>query len=77
MTTTDKTQTELVRAAAIAKMAYWDALCALERSYPTELTDKQNDAMCNGIEMLAAAVKGESSIDDQSAQIVLDAISNA
>lgn len=76
-TTLAKTQIELARAAAIAKMAYWDALCALERSYATELTDKQNDAMCDAVEMLAASAKNESAIDDQSAQAVLDAIAKA
>lgn len=70
-----KTQIELVRSAAIAKMAHWDALCALERSYATELTDKQNDAMCDAVEMLAAAADGV--ITNEDAQQVLDAITKA
>ncbi|WP_052223891.1 hypothetical protein [Comamonas testosteroni] len=72
-----KTQTELVRAAVLAKIAHWDALCALERSYATELTDKQNDAMCDAVEMLAASAKDESAVNDQAAQAVLDAITAA
>lgn len=71
------TQSDRVRAAVIAKMAYWDALCALERSYPTELTDKQNDAMCNAVEMLAASATTSEPITDENAQEVLNTIASA
>lgn len=70
-----KTRHDLVRAAVAAKQAHWDALIALERSYPQELTDNQNDVMCERIDLLAAAATG--SISDESVQEVLNAIASA
>lgn len=69
------TQADLVRAAARAKQAHWDALIALERSYPQELTDKQNEVMCERIDLLASSATG--SISDESIQEVLSAIASA
>lgn len=69
------TQLELVRAAVQAKMAHWDALCALERSFANELSDRQNDAMCEHIDLLAASANG--AISNESAQEVLNAIASA
>ena len=72
-----ESQHDLVRAAAKAKQAYWNALVALERSHTKELSDEQNDAMCNAIDSLAASAPSTEQITDESAQAVLDAIASA
>ena len=54
-TTITTTQADMLRAAVRAKIAYWDALRAIEIELGDNLSKSQDEALCTAVEYLAAA----------------------
>jgi len=86
MTTTPitPTQADLLRAAVQAKIAYWDALRALENmmleignELGGELSDRQETTLTDAVGDLAAAVFTADAITDENAQEVFDRVRRA
>ena len=76
-TVTTKNEYNLVRAAVQAKIAYWDALRALEIALGDNLSDRQERKMTDMLDALATFVPDAAAIEDANAQEVLDEISQA
>lgn len=86
MTTTPITpaQADMLRAAVQAKIAYWDALRALENmmleigdELGGELSDRQETALTDAVSDLAAVVDTATAITHENAQEVFDAVRRA
>ena len=71
------TQTNMLRAAVRAKIAYWDALRALEIELGDNLSNAQDEALCTAVEDLAAAAGDTALLDDEDAQEVFDRVRRA
>ena len=76
-TVTTKDEYNLVRAAVQAKIAYWDALRALEIALGDNLSDRQESKMTDLLDALATSVPCAAAIEDENAQEVLNEISQA
>lgn len=80
-TTITTTQADMLRAAVRAKIAYWDALRALElemleigNDLGGELSDRQEAALTQTVDDLAAAVFTADAITHENAQEVFDRV---
>lgn len=79
MTTTTITtaQADLLRTAVQAKIAYWDALRAIEIELGDNLSSAQDNALYNNVDGLATSVETAADISHENAQEVFDAIRRA
>lgn len=83
-TTITTTQADMLRAAVRAKIAYWDALRAFElemleigNDLGGELSDRQEAALTQSVDDLAAAVFTADAITHENAQEVFDRVRSA
>lgn len=67
-------QADMLRTAVLAKIAYWDALLAVEIELGVDLTDAQDCVLCAAIEDLAVAAPSAEAITIEDAQTVFDAV---
>lgn len=70
VTVSQEEKKALLHAATIAKMAYWDAMDALERIYVPDggdIEDKQNDDLVAHVETLAANYPGSVAVQNPAA----------
>ncbi len=70
-------QADMLRTAVQVKIAYWDALRALEIELGDNLSKSQDEALCNAVEDLAAAAGDTALIDNEDAQEVFDRVRRA
>ena len=76
-TTITTAQADMLRAAVQAKIAYWDALRALEIELGDNLSRSQDEALCTAVENLAAAAGDTALLDNEDAQEVFDRVRRA
>lgn len=76
-TTITTAQADMLRTAVQAKIAYWDALRAIEIELGDNLTSTQDETLCNSVASLAASVDEAALIDDENAQEVFDRVRHA
>lgn len=68
-------QADLLRTAVQAKIAYWDALSALELEMANgELSSRKESELAYAVGSLAAVVDTADTITDENAQEVFDAV---
>lgn len=73
-TTITTAQADMLRTAVQAKIAYWDALRALEIELGGDLTDAQECLLSTAIGDLAVAAPSGEAISKENAQEVFDAV---
>lgn len=76
-TTITTAQADMLRTAVQAKIAYWDALRAIEIELGDNLSKSQDEALCTAVENLAAAAGDTALIDNEDAQEVFDRVRRA